>query len=148
MWLLQENLPAIVVVVYKQQITALGRNRKIQHSSHKFYPLIINTKGDDLKHLFFNASFMNLVCPSFSSRVCNFLLVCLFNVLTCAPDSGFSLCWCGLKSSVLCAISSSVKLYVFKGSEPSYIWIVKNIGKKNWFHPLWLFRLIYPLHNN
>lgn len=54
MWLLQKNLPAIVVVVvYAKQIMALGRREKkkkiTQRSSHSFHPLIINAKGDGLE---------------------------------------------------------------------------------------------------
>lgn len=54
MWLLQKNLPAIVVVVvYAKQIMALGRREKkkkiTQRSSRSFHPLIINAKGDGLE---------------------------------------------------------------------------------------------------
>lgn len=48
MWLLQKNLPAIVVVVvYAKEIMALSRGKRLP-SPHSFLPLI-NTKGDGLE---------------------------------------------------------------------------------------------------
>lgn len=85
MWLLQKNLPAIVVVVvYAKQIMALGRKKTV-HSSHSFHPLIINAKGDGLETpwplIFFSLlPFMQCVCPSLSSSVHLFLQVCMFKV--------------------------------------------------------------------
>lgn len=51
MWLLQKNLPAIVVVVvvYAKQIMALGREKNTVHSSHSFHPLTLNARGDHSK---------------------------------------------------------------------------------------------------
>lgn len=78
MWLLQKNLPAIVVVfVYAKQIMALGRRKKIPaaHSSHSFHPLIINAKGDGLEtaSFFFTLTF-HAPCLPYPFKSCFLLL--------------------------------------------------------------------------
>lgn len=90
MWLLQKNLPAIVVVfVYAKQIMALGRRKKNSaHSSHSFHPLIINGKGDGLETFFF-LPFMPHVCPTFQVMFSAFVPVWMFK-------SSVSKCFLGL----------------------------------------------------
>lgn len=144
-WLLQKNLPAIVVVVvYAKEIMALSRGKRLP-SPHSFLPLIINTKGDGLEtpwpviSTFFSHSYLS--CPAFAAAFqVVFLQTCMLNACYHVFSQAFLGNWLGA-SSKFCSwehLLFYVQFRLLMRMTPSSDWVIMtfhSVSPTVAFHP-------------